>query len=146
MILIRIRKSCLPPGTGSVSQRYGSGSFHRQANMARKTLISTVLCLTVFRIFYLWRIRYVYLQKGISKIHRRSFFLLASWRSLTKRIRTLSQRYGSTDLDPYQNITDSEHWYWFWWTDLRKYVFSLKESHAQTSKETYRSLRSETTT
>ncbi len=34
-----------PPGFGSVSQRYGSGSFHHQAKIVRKTAISTVLLL-----------------------------------------------------------------------------------------------------
>jgi hypothetical protein len=34
-----------PPGSesGSISQRYGSGSFHQQAKIVRKTLIPTVL-------------------------------------------------------------------------------------------------------
>ncbi len=34
-----------PPGSGSVSHKYrsGSGSFHYQAKIVRKTLISTVL-------------------------------------------------------------------------------------------------------
>jgi hypothetical protein len=34
-----------PPGSGSISQRYGSGSgsLHHQAKIARKTLIATVL-------------------------------------------------------------------------------------------------------
>jgi hypothetical protein len=33
-----------PPGSlsGSISQRYGSGSFYHQAKIVRKTLISTV--------------------------------------------------------------------------------------------------------
>jgi hypothetical protein len=37
---------CLgPPGSGSVSHKYGSGSgtFHRQAKIVSKTLVSTVL-------------------------------------------------------------------------------------------------------
>ncbi len=34
-----------PPGSGSISQRYGSGSFYHQAKIVRKTLISTVLWL-----------------------------------------------------------------------------------------------------
>jgi hypothetical protein len=36
-----------PPGSGSVSHKYGSGSgsFHHQAKIVRKTLISTVLSL-----------------------------------------------------------------------------------------------------
>jgi hypothetical protein len=32
-----------PPGSGSISQRYGSGSFYHQAKIVRKTLIPTVL-------------------------------------------------------------------------------------------------------
>jgi hypothetical protein len=32
-----------PPGSGSISQRYGSGSLYHQAKMVRKTLIPTVL-------------------------------------------------------------------------------------------------------
>ncbi len=32
-----------PPGSGSVSTRYGSGSFYQQAKLVRKTLIPTVL-------------------------------------------------------------------------------------------------------
>ncbi len=32
-----------PPGSGSVSQRYGSGSFNHQAKLVRKTSIPTVL-------------------------------------------------------------------------------------------------------
>ncbi len=32
-----------PPGSGSISQRYGSGSFYHSASKVRKTLISTVL-------------------------------------------------------------------------------------------------------
>ncbi len=32
-----------PPESGSISQRYGSGSFYHQAKIVRKTLIPTVL-------------------------------------------------------------------------------------------------------
>jgi hypothetical protein len=32
-----------PPGSGSVSQRHGSGSLYHQAKIVRKTLIPTVL-------------------------------------------------------------------------------------------------------
>ncbi len=34
-----------PPGSGSTSQRYGSGSFYHQAKIVRKTLIPIVLWL-----------------------------------------------------------------------------------------------------
>ncbi len=44
-----------PPGSGSTSQRYGSGSrsFYHHAKIARKTLIPTILWL--FLNFYLWK-------------------------------------------------------------------------------------------
>ncbi len=41
-----------------VSHKYGSGSFHHQAKIKRKTLISTVLRL--FITFDLWRMMYLY--------------------------------------------------------------------------------------
>jgi hypothetical protein len=36
---------CGPPGSGSISQRYGSGSgyFYHHAKIVRKTLIPTIL-------------------------------------------------------------------------------------------------------
>jgi hypothetical protein len=49
-----------------------------------------------------------------SKKRKKIHFLLASWRSLTKRegsgAVSLSQRCGSADPDPYQNVTDPLHW------------------------------------
>ncbi len=42
-----------PPGSGSISQRYGSGSFYHHAKIVRKTLIPTILWL--FLNFYLWK-------------------------------------------------------------------------------------------
>jgi hypothetical protein len=32
-----------PPGSGSINQRYGSGSFYRHAKIVRKILIPTLL-------------------------------------------------------------------------------------------------------
>ncbi len=32
-----------PPGSGSTSQRYGSGSFYHHAKIVKKTLIPTIL-------------------------------------------------------------------------------------------------------
>jgi hypothetical protein len=32
-----------PPGSGTVSHRYGSGSFYNQVKIIKKTLIPTVL-------------------------------------------------------------------------------------------------------
>jgi hypothetical protein len=52
----------------------------------------------------------MYLQKVTSK----KFFLLISWRSLTKIAGSgsgsISLRYGSADPDPYQNFMDPKHW------------------------------------
>ncbi len=70
---------------------------------------------------------YRYLQKVISKkLEKTPFFLLAFWKPLTKkswlriRIRAKMSRIrgsgsvprcpGSADPDPYQNITDPQHW------------------------------------
>jgi hypothetical protein len=61
-------------------------------------------------------------QKNLEK----TYYLLASWKSLTKRagpdavqirfwlriqIRICKSVYGSKDPDPFQNVTDSEHWW-----------------------------------
>ncbi len=40
-----------PPGSGSTSQRYGSGSFYHHAKIVRKTLIPNILLLLLT--FYL---------------------------------------------------------------------------------------------
>ncbi len=40
-----------PPGSGSISQRHGSGSFYHQAKIVRKTSIPTVLLLFLLFIF-----------------------------------------------------------------------------------------------
>jgi hypothetical protein len=62
----------------------------------------------------------------------KNYFLLASWRSLIKRVGsgTVSQRYRSEeDPDPYQNVTDPKHfkgaqaWEFFDW------VFCTKRIH-----------------
>jgi len=56
----------------------------------------------------------MYLQKVISKNTR--LFFVRALRSLTKRTGprdgsgSVSQRYGYTDPDPYQNVTDPNHW------------------------------------
>jgi hypothetical protein len=59
----------------------GSGSFHRQPKIERKTFFSTVL----------WHLYdFLYLKIDVKKYPssgKKTFFLLAFWRSLTKRIR-----------------------------------------------------------
>ncbi len=56
-----------PPGSGSTSQRYGSGSgsFYNHAKIVRKPLIPSVLWL--FLTYYLWKMMKMYLQKVISR-------------------------------------------------------------------------------
>jgi hypothetical protein len=95
-----------PPGSGSTSQRYRSGSFYHNAKIVRKTFIPTTLRL--FLIFYLTKSN---IQK---KLCYKISFLLASWRSMTKITGSgsISQRHGSEDPDPDppQNVMDPEHW------------------------------------
>ncbi len=63
--------------------------------------------------FYLWRMMQMYSQKVLCKktLKQKNYLLLASWRSITKREESgsVSQRYGSADPDPYQNVTDPKH-------------------------------------
>ncbi len=74
------------------------------------TLISTPLLL--FVTFYFWRMNTVNLPSKNNKQKN-----LAPWRSPTKRAvsgdgsgyGSVSQRYCSADPDPYQNVTDPEH-------------------------------------
>jgi hypothetical protein len=95
-----------PPGSGSGSQRYGS--FHHQAKILRKSLISVVLWL-----FYDSLKSDVNVSSKSKK--QEKTFLVASWRSLTKRAwsvarsGSVSQRNGSEDPDPYQNVTYRKH-------------------------------------
>jgi hypothetical protein len=52
-------------------------------------------------------------QKVISKIIKKNFFICRLEGSLTKITGSgsVSQRYGSADPDPYQNVTDPQHWH-----------------------------------
>ncbi len=79
---------------------------------SRKTLIPTVLWLLL---------DFLSLKNDVnvpSKSNQQKFFLmsflLASWRSMTKRAgsgsESISQRHGSADPDPHQNVIDPKHW------------------------------------
>jgi hypothetical protein len=66
------------------------------------------------------------------------FFLLASWRSLTKRAASISvsQRYRSADTNPdtYQNLTDPEHWFYCIDTDVQlTFVINFPQTNVTTS-------------
>ncbi len=69
-------------GSGSISQRYVSGSFYHQAKIVRKTLIPTVLRLLFD--FLSLKNDANYLQKIGNKQKEKNCFVLASWRSMTK--------------------------------------------------------------
>jgi hypothetical protein len=53
----------------------------------------------------------MYIQKVISRIFFKISFLLASSRSMMKiaGYGSISQRHGSADPDPYQNVMDPQH-------------------------------------
>ncbi len=76
-----------PPGSlsGSVIYLYGSGSFHQQAKKWRKTLIPTVLWL-LYDFLSLKNDANVPSKRNKHKnLELKKYFLLVSWRSLTKR-------------------------------------------------------------
>jgi hypothetical protein len=86
-----------PPGFGSVSQRYGSGScsFYHHAKMLRKPLF--LLFCDIFITFYLRKMTQMYLQKIIS---RKIVYITGSGSG------SIGQRHGSVDPEPYQNVKD----------------------------------------
>ncbi len=62
-----------------------------------------------------------YLQKAMRKKFEKNYILLASWRSLTKEQDPdpdPDSFVRGTDPDPYQDVTDPEHWktdfLWAW--------------------------------
>jgi hypothetical protein len=85
----------VPPGSGFISQRYGSGSFYHKAKIVRKTSIPTVLRLLLDFLF----------KKNYGNIP------LKGKKTETKMAGSgsISQRHESTDPDPHQNVTDPEH-------------------------------------
>ncbi len=103
-----------PPGSGSVSPRYGSGNFYHHAKMVRKTLIPTVLWL-LYDLLSLKNDVNVP-SKSKEKNLEKNGFWLAFWRSRTKLAGSgdgcgsIGQRQGSADPDPYQNVMDPQHW------------------------------------
>ncbi len=107
-----------PPGSRSISQRYGSGfgfgsgSFYHHAKIVRKTLIPTIMWLFLKN-----------LKNDVnlpSKSNKQNFFfkisfLFTSWGSMMKILGSgsISQRHGSADPDPdpdpHQNVMDPQH-------------------------------------
>ncbi len=113
--LYNIRSQCSgsgsfgPPISGSVSQRYESGSFDHQTKIVRKTFICTVLRLLYDFLSLKNDVNVPSKRKRQKKLETK-IISLASWRSLTKRAESeagsVRQKYGSADPDPYQNVTD----------------------------------------
>ncbi len=85
-----------PPGSGSVSQRNGSGSSHHQAKKVRKPLIFTVL----------WLLYYVlYTKNDVNEPSKvKSKFFCWILKSLTKRTGSGAGR--SSEPDPLVRGTD----------------------------------------
>ncbi len=107
-----------PPGSGSISQRYGIRIrlLIRIRNLlscknSKKNLDSYYFVILFdFFIFEKWC--KCTLKSNVQKNCVKISFLLASWRSLTKIAGSgsISQRHGSADPDPPQNVLDSQRW------------------------------------
>jgi hypothetical protein len=90
----------------------GSWSFHHQAKIERKSFFSTLL----WFLDDLWRMMQMYLQIVLSKKTGEKIFLVGVL-MVTNKSGAVSgagpgficQRFRSTDLDPYQNVTYSEY-------------------------------------
>jgi hypothetical protein len=100
-----------PPGSGSINQRYGSGSLYHQAKIVRIAFIPTVLRL-LFDLLSLIIVVNVPSKSNGRKNFKKLVFLLESLRSVTKIAGSgsICQRRGSTDPDPHPNGMDPQHW------------------------------------
>ncbi len=105
-------------GSGSTSgSEYGSGSFYHQAKIVRNTLVPTVLWF-LLDFLSLKNDVNVPLKSKKQKNVIKFFVFLASWISMTKIAGSgstsgseygsgsISQRHGSADPDPHQNVID----------------------------------------
>ncbi len=93
-------------GADTDSDLYPGSSYH-QASIIKKTLDFNSLWLLYGLLYLKNDLNAPFEQKNTNN------FLLPSWRSLTQRAgsRSVSQRYGSEDPDPYQYVTDPKHCY-----------------------------------
>ncbi len=85
-----------------------SGSFYHEAKKVRKTLIHTVLWLLYDFLSLKNYVNVASKSNKQKKLRTKNDFELSSWRSLTKIPGSVSQRCGSADPDPYQNVTDPQ--------------------------------------
>ncbi len=92
-----------PEPDSLVSYGSRSESFHHRTN------IFLLSCDFLFLLFVtsLWIFIF---EEWCKDLPKKKYFLLVSWRSLTKRAGSgsFSQRHGSADPDPYQNVTDPD--------------------------------------
>jgi hypothetical protein len=118
---------CCPAGSGSVSQRYGSGSFSYKCveRTKKKKKKKKIIFKALDERRKIMCLRVSYKKKSLK-------FFFASLKSLKKGVgsvsqstdpririsqsevrirgsRSVSQRYGSADPDPHQNFTDPQH-------------------------------------
>ncbi len=75
--------------------------------MEKKVVFNTVLCVWIRHYLYGCRSRSFHHQA------KKTYFLLESWKSLTRRAGSgsgsVTQWHGSADPDPNQNVTDPQH-------------------------------------
>ncbi len=83
---------------------------------SKKTLIPTILWLFLTFSFEKW-CKCTFKKYKQKKLCEKTSFLLASWRSMTKiagsggsESGSISQRHGSPDPDPPQNVMDPQNW------------------------------------
>ncbi len=103
-----------PPGSGSgsTSQRYGSGSFYLHAKIIRKIWI-LLFCDSFWLFIFKNNVNVPSKSNKQKKLCSKISFLVASWRSMTKLAGSGSTglRHGSADPDPdtHQNVMDPVH-------------------------------------
>jgi hypothetical protein len=97
------RKIGSPGPNLSLFVRIGSRSSYHQVKIEIKTLISTVFLL-------LYDVNVPSKSNEQKNSEEKIFFFdILKVTDENRRIRIRNQRYGSADLDPYQNVTDSQH-------------------------------------
>ncbi len=102
-------------GSGSIRQRFGSGSgsFYQQAKIVRKTLIPTVLWLILVILSLKNDVNVPSKSSKQKNFQQKICFLLTFCMSMTKIAGSgsISHSHGSADPDPdpHQNIMDPEH-------------------------------------
>ncbi len=101
-----------PPGSGSICQRHGSGSFYHQAKIVRKTLIPTVLLLLFDFLSLENDVNVPSKSNKQQKLFLTNLFFVGLLKVNGENSRipgSISQRHGSADPDPHKNVMDPQH-------------------------------------